>query len=293
MPLLVAGDIFDTSEGPVSVVNLVLKHLFSRRFTTYAIPGQHDLPFHNKDLLHTSAFGTLMEALPNHFINVDGKTISYVHPEGDGVRIQIHGFGYDQEVGMEGATQNFILQAQERLANRKVFSQNDKEINVALVHAFCYPSGSEYTIPGVSPRCASDRWQNAFRGYDFVIMGDHHDPFVEEVKSGNPLPTLVNCGGAFNRNSNEQGRPRVGYLLYTDKTVREVSLLSSVEEKWKEKTVETKVEEWGKVLEKLDNLSVENIDDIMRAYELTFKAQCDMVKAVMKEILKAVKERKR
>jgi DNA repair exonuclease SbcCD nuclease subunit len=295
MPLLIAGDIFDRHDGPVSVVNLVLKQLFSKRIVTYAIPGQHDLPYHNRSLVHASAYGTLMEALPENFFDVDGRTLSFIHPEGDGVRIQLYGFGYDEEVGMNGVTNKLAGQAKSVLAHWIDNPKRDKEIKVALVHAFCYPSGAECSIPGIPVTCASEAYRQAFRGWDFVIIGDHHEPFREEVKAGNPAPTIVNCGGAFNRMSNERGKSRVGYQLFTDKTTNEVSLLSTTAEQWKERTHDVLLEEWANVLKDQKSefkLNVDTEDDIMRAYQLAANAQSEFVRTMMRVILKAVKERK-
>lgn len=61
--LLIAGDIFDRSAPGMRVVNrfLELRNKFSK-VTVEAIAGNHDIPYHNFNLIADSGFGTLIES---------------------------------------------------------------------------------------------------------------------------------------------------------------------------------------------------------------------------------------
>jgi DNA repair exonuclease SbcCD nuclease subunit len=56
--LIVAGDVFDYWKSSPELINFAIVHMPE----CYAVPGQHDLPNHNYNDLHKSAYWTLVEA---------------------------------------------------------------------------------------------------------------------------------------------------------------------------------------------------------------------------------------
>lgn len=60
--LCIAGDLFDRSVPPVSLVNKTIKLLKVLYQKIKACAGNHETPYHNPSLLNQSAFGTLVES---------------------------------------------------------------------------------------------------------------------------------------------------------------------------------------------------------------------------------------
>lgn len=62
-PLVINGDIFDTSVSGVELVNWLLGiFLEYPDVLVYAIPGNHDLPYHNLENIDRSAYGVLQKS---------------------------------------------------------------------------------------------------------------------------------------------------------------------------------------------------------------------------------------
>lgn len=60
VPIAIAGDLFDRPDPPSSLVSWAISTLEGMRI--YAIPGQHDLPFHRYNARHEGAYGALVKA---------------------------------------------------------------------------------------------------------------------------------------------------------------------------------------------------------------------------------------
>jgi hypothetical protein len=163
VPAIIAGDIFDKAKGTPELINLATKYLKG----DYVIPGQHDLPYHDFDQMHKSAFGVLVET----------GVVRLIPParEGKGWQVSdklcLHAFPWGFEI-----------------------CPPDKEVcqngtHVAVIHAYCWHKGQAYV--------GADKGQNAvayrkqIRGYDFALFGDNHKKFT--LKSGDC--TVVNHGG--------------------------------------------------------------------------------------------------
>lgn len=168
--VLCAGDVFDAWNSPPELINFAIEQLPKM----YAIPGQHDLPYHNYEKIEQSAYWTLVEA--GTITNIEPGT--YIETYG----YKIHGFPY-----------GFPLVPNEK---------KDDDIHIALVHSYCW-------IDGKSHGNASEKTNlrnYEISGYDFVAFGDNHIGFV----SGN----VINCGGLFRRTKADMNRnPFVGVLI--------------------------------------------------------------------------------
>lgn len=58
VPIICAGDVFDRWNPPPSLINFAIRYMPPM----WSIPGQHDLPNHRYDLVHNSAYWTLVES---------------------------------------------------------------------------------------------------------------------------------------------------------------------------------------------------------------------------------------
>lgn len=176
-PVVVAGDIFDKSMGTTRLVNFVADEFpFS-----YAIAGNHDLPYHNLDRVSISSYGSLIRS--KRIVDIGNGVIRI---SSHGTSIALHGFPY-----------GVPPKACEKQA----------DIDVAVVHQFVWNGTSNLLnilydshIKMVKPR---------FPGYDFYVFGDNHGPFIE----GN----FVNCGAFYRRvKADKDYQPAVA-LIYRDR----------------------------------------------------------------------------
>lgn len=76
LPIVCAGDVLEVSGQPVWFVNFLIDQMAPLTF--YAIPGQHDLPYHRLREVKRSAFYTLVRAgvlKPLKMLAVDGNRV--------------------------------------------------------------------------------------------------------------------------------------------------------------------------------------------------------------------------
>lgn len=178
VPIICAGDVFDRWNSPPELVNFALRNLPKM----YAVPGQHDLPLHRMDLIHKSAFDTLVLA----------KVIKVLRPEGTQFRgFHAHGFGWGD-----------VLKSPEQMG---------EGISLAVVHAFIWTE--DYGYPGVSDDSNLRQFKKKLRGYTAAVFGDNHKGF----QAG----SILNCGTFFRRKSDEiDYHPSIGVLYESGKIER-------------------------------------------------------------------------
>lgn len=199
VPILCAGDVFDRWNSPPELINwsfTVFPHMFT-------IPGQHDLPFHNIDLLHKSAYWTLSKAcIPS---TEDKKW-----------RGRENGISH-LKVGNTYHTGNLTFQGFPWGVPLTPPRQKFKNLlYVALIHQYVWIDGKEYPGAPKEAKLGDNRlWQEQMKGWDVIIFGDNHKGFLTKVGG----TTVFNCGGLQRRKSDEIGyRPQVG-LLYNDGSI--------------------------------------------------------------------------
>jgi len=76
------GDVFHTCVVPPSIINMVLDTAKKRKYqdvTQLILPGNHDLPYHNFDLLHKSSLGVLLNGNRIMPLGADMGEIVCVH----------------------------------------------------------------------------------------------------------------------------------------------------------------------------------------------------------------------
>lgn len=177
-PVVIAGDLFDRWNPPPSLVNLALRHLPERVF---AVPGQHDLRFHQLNDLHHTGFGTLVEA--GRIVLLEpGKPVRF-HQR----KLELHGFPWGEEVKPVGVDPQWT--------------------KVAVVHAYVWARDEE-RHPGAGESQRASAYHDRMLGYDLVHFGDNHKPFE--------VGKVYNGGTFMVRKADEMGqRPAVGILTRT------------------------------------------------------------------------------
>lgn len=184
IPIVCGGDVFDRWNPSPELINFAIDNLP----TMYAVPGQHDLPYHTLDF-ERCGYGVLMRAgviknIPHEFPTALDK-------------ITLHGFPWGHEPEPP----------------RKVWNDKDWRLQVAVCHHYIYTDGAQY--PGAD---SGDEWTSMskkVRGYDVAVFGDNHHPFV---KSSKTRTSIVNNGGFIHRKSDETWEPGYG-VICSDGTV--------------------------------------------------------------------------
>lgn len=257
-PILVAGDVFDHWNAPAELINFALDHMP----TCYAIPGQHDLPFHNYDSIKRSAYWTLVRA---------GR-ITDLAP---GMEYTISNMACD-EVVVHPFPWKFPLGP-----NRS----KRAALHLALCHAYVYSSKrNSYQNVSTSEHSHSRRLE--LSGFDVAVFGDNHKGFLER---GSTL--IYNCGTAMRRHSDDLDfEPRFG-LLMTSGDV-DTCRIDTSEDVYLDRTASKTLEQIsGEVSQFVENLGaadavdgrtdfVQAVHDIMRHTHLG-----DRVKHILLEVL--------
>ncbi len=180
--VICGGDVFDRWNSPPELINFALDTLPFM----FAIPGQHDLPNHSHDEMHRSAFRTLVSA---------GKIqeLYYNDPINVGFKLVLHPFPWGCKIGpLEVKT---------------------KYMNLAVIHSYCWISGTEYYGAPVQNKLGM--YKSQLKGYNVALFGDNHIGFGAVTGE-----CQVFNAGAMMRRSRDQVNyaPRIG-LLYSNGVV--------------------------------------------------------------------------
>lgn len=188
-PVLCAGDVFDKWNPPPELINFAIEYLP----VMYAIPGQHDLPYHELKGIQRSAFWTLVQA---GIINLVTDKVTGHRPMSGNAGLCIHGFAWGVNV-----------------ESPSLCDATGGLLQVCLHHAYRWVIGT-----GHNQAKPSDRVCEPYPGYDVVITGDNHIAFDTEFRK--PKQSFFNCGSLMRRHSDQYNHPaRVG-LIMSDGTVR-------------------------------------------------------------------------
>lgn len=253
--VLFAGDLFDRWNTNAEVINFALRTLPEM----FAIPGQHDLPFHNYDLIHKSAYWTMVQA--DKIQNIDPGTI--VNWLGDKLVV----YGYSWGVPIDSPT-----------------NISDDEIKVALSHSYIWVEGKTY--PGAPKEARMSSKRKDLAGYDVAVFGDNHKGFLTHCGA----TTVFNCGGLMRRKSDEiEYTPQVGLLHQSGKvTIHELDTSQDIITKTTEKEPTDEDMELQEFLEQLTGLENSCLD-FREAVEQALD-QKKLSKAVTRIVLEAMEK---
>lgn len=183
-PILCAGDVFDRWNAPAELINWALENLPH----LYAVPGNHDLPSHRAELVHRSAYGTLVAA---------GK-VTQLGPEPT----------FTSELALYGTPFGGPVPPVDRARNGPFC------LHVLLTHEYLWVPGRTYE--GAPRECRLAKVARKFRDFDVVVVGDNHLGFSRVLKNDT---RVMNCGTLMRRKSSEAHyRPTVGMIHATGDT---------------------------------------------------------------------------
>lgn len=179
-PIICAGDIFDKWNSPPELINFALDFLEELECEMYSIPGNHDLPYHNYEDIHKSAYEALTFS-PN-FVDMN------------------------QSIRMQKARLDPFPPGRE-----VVPSATKGKLQIAAVHDYIWEN-KRNSYPGAPLKNTTKAWAKKLKGYDVAIFGDNHIGFTSTWAKH---PTVFNCGTLMRRTIAErQYQPQIGILFY-------------------------------------------------------------------------------
>lgn len=180
-PVLDSGDVFDQWKSPPWLEALALRNIPAQFHT---VPGNHDLPGHNLKNLEKSSLNVL-EAAGKAKILLQLHTVN---------NINIYPFPWGSEL----------------TAYPEPNKGQESHFNVAICHVMTYEGDCPY--PGCEDTEAG-RLLRKMKGYDLVLTGHNHKPFVVRSRDGR---LLVNPGSLMRTTADQEDyQPRV-YLWFAE-----------------------------------------------------------------------------
>jgi len=170
-PVLCAGDIFDHWKPSPWLISFALQYLPDELI---AIPGQHDLPQHNLDLIEKSGFYALIQ----------GRKIKTDFWNSRHLKLNTHDI-YTVPFGIQIPKAKY---------------QNN---NILMLHQLTW---QKEPWPGADPKGNARALLKNNPDFDLIITGDNHQAFTEEYKGR----LLINPGSMLRKTADQiDFKPRV------------------------------------------------------------------------------------
>lgn len=180
VPIIHTGDVFDHWRVEPELLTFCMRYMPEM----YAIPGQHDMPLHNIDMIHRSAFWTMVAA---------GKIIPMITP-GKLVDVSTDLVVFPFPFGTEITPRKPV----DAIRGRKC---------VAVSHKYFWIEGHSYKDAPESNEAGA--FGDVLKTYDAAFFGDNHKGFLTKIGD----TSVMNCGSSIRKNIDEVDyRPRVGLL---------------------------------------------------------------------------------
>lgn len=185
VPIYCAGDVVDRWRCTPGLLNWTAEHMPMM----FAIPGQHDLPYHSYSAMEESGFVTLVNC---------GRIVPLKEPRRDlAAKFGVYPFAW-----------NAPLKSPPK-------KRKGEKIRIALVHHYCYNSDAT-SHPGATTSAHVDVLRKKLEGFDVAVFGDNHIPFIDT----GGYPIIVNHGTAIHRTAAERDLPVGPVVLYDNLEVK-------------------------------------------------------------------------
>lgn len=186
VPIVIAGDVFNHWKPSHELVAMVIA--LSKNLKVIAVPGQHDLPQHNLDLLHKSGLGVLREA--GWEVLTDGEVFTI-------------GVAVKERISMKSEERKMVGRFMVRGYAFGEEPPKNMEADVLLWHKMTYVGKAPF--PGCNAPCCS-ALAKQFPKVKLIITGDNHQSFVYQHPNG---PTILNPGSMTRMDTTQVNfRPR-------------------------------------------------------------------------------------
>jgi hypothetical protein len=199
VPIILAGDIFHHYREPPELINFCIEHFPEM----WAVPGQHDLPYHNIEHVHKSAYHTMCRVGRIHTLLPDEPAPLGVRSGGSIKRLVLHGFPW-------GAP----------LQGLNALPGEDGTYAIAVCHHYVWMRGHEH--PGATQDTYYETLRGKLEGFQLAHFGDNHSPFYSP--GADPYPGILNTGCLMRRRMDEAQHKPALCLLMSDGKVERLEL---------------------------------------------------------------------
>jgi len=177
-PILVAGDFFHKPTGaPAWMFQRLIQMIKESEQTVVAIPGQHDLPYHQADLFHQSNLGVLAASGAVRAELLTDSVDCFAWP---GMKYPLSKY----EKGRTAITHQMVISS----AKGELWPGQSREAGVST----------------------AEQLLRRFPQYELIVSGDNHQPFAYQFRGR----WLINPGSMTRQRSNEKHLP--GFFIYHD-----------------------------------------------------------------------------
>lgn len=237
VPLVIAGDLFNKAHPDPETINFAMEQLPE---AVYAVPGQHDLQYHNYKDIKKTGYWTLCanDRIRNLSPDAGPYILQEAYTENDWYLVGVP-WGYD------------------------IPKLDKKEIEVherylAVIHAYIWRDDENH-YPGAPKDATVSKWRHRLKNYSAAVFGDNHIGFLDR----DPHCPILNCGGFINRRTDERlNSPTIGLL--SDQGEIDLKFFpNTIDDKWSTRTdIENREEvlQAKEFLEELAHLSNDSLD---------------------------------
>lgn len=201
--LIDAGDLFDSWRSGVPKLECMFMNTLPTRF--FSIPGNHEMPGHNINLLSESSWYVLY--LAGFIKAVRAGSTFVINSGGVGARIFIAGYPYSKD-GAVG-----IVEKHRGVCDP---ASMKADIKIAVYHGMVWNTRkpSAQGVEGETIEVILDE----FKEYDVVITGHNHETF--DCKGGDTI--LINPGSVMRSSMSQIHHKPCVYKLYSDLSYEKV-----------------------------------------------------------------------
>lgn len=152
----ILGDLFDTSRVATAAVNLVLREFKKAPCPVHVLCGNHDLPYHNFDLLDQSSIGTILYDFP--MLDTDRS-----------IGVAAYPFGREPEYPV---LNGFI---------------KESHLHTWITHQLTFPDEASRPMKGIG--VLAQELLDACPAVSVVLTGDYHHGYIYTAPDGRRVIT--------------------------------------------------------------------------------------------------------
>lgn len=196
VPVILAGDLFNKWDSSAELINFAMDVLPG---PIIAVPGQHDLPYHDLKQMHRSAYGTLCKTRHIDSLSPTSFAHDLVDCTTDSKKVKLHGYAWGEPIKRPKPLRGCVY--------------------IAVVHKYIWIDGHSF-LNAPASACICKKTAAEFKGYSVVISGDNHKGFVH-TQNG---ILFINCGSLMRRAADQADYKPFVTLLHDDLTATRIFL---------------------------------------------------------------------
>ncbi len=203
LPIFCAGDIFHKWNSSAELINFALTYMPKM----WAIPGQHDLPYHSHDQVHKSAYWTMVMAgkvnpVPNG---------TFIHVPSKGTDLFVYGAAWGVPID-----EFHIQKAWDRFTKARTVPKNG--LRLAMIHKYIWKDGHSFPGAAEEDNVQSKALEKTWKEFDVALIGDNHSPFTYSAAGYKDNCRIWNNGSFMQRNKGDKPG-RYGILMSDGRVV--------------------------------------------------------------------------